>query len=89
MASKNVVGAIVVDHSSRPFVKYLIFMLYSVYDRYSALCLKVTKTLSKTRRTSVCTMSACLLTGRKRRQSLGGSSHSTLGSDSDRGLALR
>ena len=66
-------------------------MLNSVYDCYSALCPKVTET----RRTSVCwrTMSACLLTGRKRRQLLGGSSHSesdsvpVLWPDSDRGLA--
>ena len=76
MASENVVGAIVVDHSSRqfsPVFQRFDFMLYlSVYDCYSALCLKVTKT----RRTSVCTMSACLLAGRKRRQSLGGSSQS-------------
>ena len=62
--------AIVVDHSSLPFFKELILRyLNSVYDCSSALCPKVPKTC----RTSACrrTMSACLLTERKRCQSLG------------------
>ena len=97
MASENVVGAIVVDHSSRqfsPVFQRFDFMLYlSVYDCYSALCLKVTKTL----RTSVCTMyNVNVFTGwaetpsvTRGFQSVRSHSDSVLGPDSDRGLALR